>query len=272
MHNGGSAFLYKFIRSMKALVSELEPTSLVLIREGSPQHRYEIFEGYKAHRKVKEDDPELQEKWKELMALKEQLDEAIGMCLKDLEVTVLRHPKLEADDVAASLARWIASRGREAVVASTDGDFEQLLSCRRDGISVWDPSKKAYLSKPDHDPVVRKALQGDKSDGIPGVPGYGPKRAGAAARDLDFLADPLASLGEDGHATYERNLRLIRFFEMGDADWKKVEVSRGRWDPAALLVDYGYHGFGSLVEQKAYDAHCAAFGSLEAAELPPACR
>jgi DNA polymerase-1 len=264
--NEGTAFLFKFVRNLRALVAEHSPTSLVFVKEGSPAHRYELFKEYKGHRKIKENDPKLEEKWKELMSFKEKADEAIQFALKNLEVTVLRHARLEADDLIANYARFLAEKGEDVVVASNDKDFKQLLWEGHEHISVWDPGTKAFVEKPTVDPLIVKALSGDKSDNIPGIPGYGPKKAALAAADPDFARTfaESAQHSED----FARNVKLIEFAKMADEDWYRVEIQRGKWDPAALMIDFHTYGFTSLTKDKALQSYYDTFGDMVPAKLP----
>jgi 5'-3' exonuclease len=264
--NEGTAFLFKFARNLRALVAEHSPTSLVFVKEGSPAHRYELFKEYKGQRKIKEDDPKLQEKWAELMGFKEKTDEAILFALKNLEVTVLRHARLEADDLIANYARFLAEKGEDVVVASNDKDFAQLLFEGHERISVWDPGTKAFVAKPTVDPLIVKALTGDKSDNIPGIQGFGPKKALAAAADPDFarIYADCGPFAED----FARNVKLIEFAKMADEDWYRVEMQRGKWDPAALMIDFHTYGFASLTKDKALNAFYDTFGSMVPAKLP----
>jgi 5'-3' exonuclease len=264
--NEGTAFLFKFARNLRALVAEHSPTSLVFVKEGSPAHRYELFKEYKGQRKIKEDDPKLQEKWAELMGFKEKADEAILFALKNLEVTVLRHARLEADDLIANYARFLAEKGEDVVVASNDKDFAQLLFEGHERISVWDPGTKAFVAKPTVDPLIVKALTGDKSDNIPGIQGFGPKKALAAAADPDF-ARTYADCGPFAE-DFARNVKLIEFAKMADEDWYRVEMQRGKWDPAALMIDFHTYGFASLTKDKALQSYYDTFGGMEPAKLP----
>lgn len=269
--NEGTAFLFKFVRNLRALVGEHQPTSVVLVKEGSPAHRYELFKEYKGQRKIKEDDPKLEEKWKKLMGFKEKADEAIQFALKNLEVTVLRHARLEADDLIFNYVRFLADKGEDVVVVSNDKDFAQLLWDIKQRpapglVTVWDPGTKAFAKTPDVDPIIVKALTGDKSDNIPGVQGFGPKKALAAAADPDFAS----TYGDSGPFAedFNRNRKLIEFAKMADEDWYRVEMMRGKWDPAALMIDFHTYGFASLTKDKALQSYYDTFGDMVPAKLP----
>ncbi len=89
----------------------------------------------------------------------------------------------EADDVIAALC----TRGGhgQTVIVTNDKDIHQLCS---PSVVCFDPMRNRIT---DHDAVLAKwgvppvllramlALSGDASDGIPGVPGIGPKKAAA---------------------------------------------------------------------------------------------
>lgn len=88
-------------------------------------------------------------------------------------------PNKETDDVISMLAKLLGS----AVIISEDSDFLQLVS---DDVSIYcHNSKKFYssLTFSEYYPfspkqiALYKALVGDKSDGINGVPGIGPVNA-----------------------------------------------------------------------------------------------
>jgi len=269
--NEGNAFTFKFLRNLRALVAEIKPTSLVFVKEGSPVHRYEIFPDYKGNRKVKVDDPEAEKKWTELMALQEQVTEAVAFCTKNLEVTVLKHPMIEADDLIANVARSLAKDGKDCVIASNDKDFQQLLG-ESPHIRLYDTGKKEYVTTPGYNVLVYKALLGDKSDNVPGVPGFGPKKAIAAATKFGSLEFDLTQLlSPDSLSVYERNLKLLAFYSLDAAQvqngWRKVQVDRGHFDPAAVMIDFHMLNMASMAEEKTYARFCETFGSLKAAVL-----
>jgi 5'-3' exonuclease len=262
--NDGSAFTYKFIRNLHALIRIIKPTSLVMVKEGSPTHRYELFPEYKGHRRVKKDDPEVEKKWREIMELKEQIDEAVNFCLKNFEITIIKHPKCEADDLIANVARSLAKEGKSCVVASNDKDFAQLLFEDQTGlIKVFNIGTKQYTEKPEQDPLVIKSLQGDKSDNIPGIPGYGPKKAEKLAAAIKNGTFNLEHLGQEHYEIYQRNHKLVKFLELDQNAWHYVEVARGKYDPAGLLIDFCMLNMNSLAEEKTYNRICETFGSLK---------
>jgi DNA polymerase-1 len=89
----------------------------------------------------------------------------------------------EADDVIATLTHAATATGRPVACYSGDRDFLQLLDYPQ--VSIINPHRRRlaaaevtsrYRVAPGQWPDYR-ALTGDPSDNIPGVPGVGPKTA-----------------------------------------------------------------------------------------------
>lgn len=119
--------------------------------------------------------------------------------LRDVSVAVVTEPRYEADDLIASFTA--GGSGESYVVVSSDKD---LLALVRDDRTVdfYDPMKGVWVgagdvrSKFGVDPSQLYdyiGLVGDTADGIPGVPGFGPKTAGKLLREFDNL-DEIYSL------------------------------------------------------------------------------
>jgi DNA polymerase-1 len=114
-------------------------------------------------------------------------------------------PEYEADDVLATLARELTPQGCAPLVVTGDLD---LLQCARgparvhvlgrgkegrtyDEAAVWARFGVAPAELPDW-----KALAGDVTDDIPGVPGVGPKTASALVRRFGGVAGLLTRTDE----------------------------------------------------------------------------
>jgi DNA polymerase-1 len=117
-------------------------------------------------------------------------------------IPVEARPGEEADDLIAGAARLAEAAGLEVRILSSDRDLWALASER---VTILVPAPKGTFKEmtpaavetelgvaPDVVPSW-KALVGDSSDNLPGVPGVGPKTAAAllTGRTLDeLLADP----------------------------------------------------------------------------------
>lgn len=122
--------------------------------------RYKLWNGYKQHRKD----------------AKPVLLEAAKQAIRDTFKTYER-PGLEADDIVGILATHPTLIKGEKVIVSIDKDL-RTVPCW-----LWNPDVAASYSKitePEADANhFRQTLIGDTTDGYPGCPGIGPKKAEA---------------------------------------------------------------------------------------------
>jgi DNA polymerase-1 len=112
-----------------------------------------------------------------------QVDQA-KLVLALVGLRTLTAPGFEADDIIGTLAAMGVAAGIPSVIVSTDRDLQQLA---RPMVRVLIPGKAPLEIGPDevkerlgiapHRIVDWKALAGDPSDNIPGVPGIGSKTA-----------------------------------------------------------------------------------------------
>ncbi|HXU05447.1 MAG TPA: 5'-3' exonuclease H3TH domain-containing protein [Polyangia bacterium] len=209
------ALVYRAFFALPAMVtSRGEPTGalygfsvllLKLLRERRPKgisagldapaatFRHAAFAGYKASR-PRAPTP-LGQQLRRLPAL---LD-AFG-------ATSFSVPGFEADDVLATLARELAGAGERPLVVTGDLD---ALQCARDSTRVYVVGRGATAGRLYDEAAVWerfsvtpaelpdwKALVGDVTDEIPGVPGVGPQRAAQLVRRFGDVAGVLAGLNE----------------------------------------------------------------------------
>lgn len=149
-------------------------------------YRHELYEGYKAGRKGMPD--ELAE---QLPVMKNVLD-ALGIMRAEC-------PGLEADDIIGIMSANACERGESVVIVTGDRDELQLVNdcitvklavTKQTGSAdtVFTPEKVREKYTLDPSGLIDlKALMGDASDNIPGVPGVGEKTAEALLRDYKTL-------------------------------------------------------------------------------------
>ena len=201
-HVGG---ISGFLKSVGLAIRTFKPTRCILIFDGKggSQRRRKIYPEYKDNRRSMvrlNRTYDFKDKEDEEKAMRWQLI-TLAHLLTNLPVTVLAPPNVEADDVIAYSAQLVAERNGTAIVMSTDKDFLQLVS---DNIELWNPIKKKtynmetvveeYGIHPRNFAIFR-ALDGDKSDNIPGVKGIGlkslikkyPQLAKADVVDIDEI-------------------------------------------------------------------------------------
>jgi DNA polymerase-1 len=153
------------------VLRERQPRHLALVFDAKgPTFRHELYGDYKAHR------PPMPE------ALVAQLP-YIKKIIDALNLPALVQKGYEADDLIATLVR--RAREEDFAVEIISGD-KDLLPLVADGVDMWDPMKEvrydpaAIREKYGLEPgelVEVRALAGDASDNIPGVPGIGEKTA-----------------------------------------------------------------------------------------------
>ena len=137
----------------------------------------------------------------------EELVAQIPVCQKiteRLNIPVLMVPGFEADDVLGTLARQAKAAGCATVILSGDMDLLQLVdestvvqSSRRGSSEPMIYDVAAVRERFGFDPVRivdYKALRGDASDNIPGVPGIGEKSATALIQEYGTLDGVLAAV------------------------------------------------------------------------------
>lgn len=115
--------------------------------------------------------------------------ELINKCYKDAEsflklfhCKVMRVENCEADDVIYKLSEYFTSRGEEVNIVSSDKDLTQIIGFF-DGVTVYNPmsslNKKiepvTNFENYNKNIILEKAIVGDTSDNIKGIPGVGKK-------------------------------------------------------------------------------------------------
>ncbi len=141
-----------------------------------PTFRHKMFDGYKGTRKPMP--PELLEQ----VPLVQEL-------LKSMHIPILTLEGFEADDILGTTAKRMQAAGHEVTIVSGDRDLLQLADERirialpktvkgQTETTRYTPAEvEAEWGVTPQEFIDLKALMGDSSDNIPGVPGMGPKTA-----------------------------------------------------------------------------------------------
>ncbi len=167
--------VYGFTRMLFRLMDQYNPDSIfVAFDVSAPTFRHREYEEYKATRK------EMPEELRPQVTLLKEVLDAFGITRLELE-------GYEADDVIGTAARLAEQEGVCAWIVTGDRDSLQLVSDKtcvlltKKGIQETEKVdlehlKQEYKLNPEQIPEL-KALMGDSSDNIPGVPGIGEKTA-----------------------------------------------------------------------------------------------
>ena len=185
--------LYGFARFMGDMLERARPSHVAVAFDESlaSSFRNEIYPAYKANREPAPED------------LKQQF----GLCREFCRLMGLAEYAdgvYEADDIIGAIATRMRAQGHRSVLVTRDKDLAQLV---REGDEFWDfavDRRFGYSDIAGHFGVLPErmadylALTGDSVDNIPGVPGVGPKTAGALLQvfeSLDHLYENLDEVG-----------------------------------------------------------------------------
>ena len=180
--------------SMLAIVLASRPEYAIgAFDVGAPTFRSKEYKEYKAGRRAMPDD------------LRPQI-EKVRELLQAFSIPIYGIEGFEADDLIGTLSRIAEERGHAVTIVSGDLDCLQLVTdsvealVPRRGITdtfVYGPDqvRQRYGFEPAQ-LVDFKALRGDTSDNIPGVPGVGDKTAAKLVQDFGTIEALLERVDE----------------------------------------------------------------------------
>lgn len=230
--------VYGFTTMLLKILEEDQPDHLLVAFDaGKTTFRHETYQEYKGGRQ--KTPSELSEQFP---VLKELLD-AFGVKYYQL-------PNFEADDIIGTLATQAGEKGHEVKVISGDKDLLQLVndqitvSLTKKGITNVDTYTPSFLMEKMEvraDQIIDlKALMGDNSDNIPGVPGVGEKTAVKLLKQFDTLENLYENLDEVSGKKLKEKLETNR----GNAFMSQQLVTIERNAPIEVSVDtIGFEGY-----------------------------
>jgi DNA polymerase-1 len=186
---------FGFTNTLMEVLQKQKPTHIgVAFDTSAPTFRDEIFEEYKATRQETPEDirygtPKIKE------------------ILRGFNIPILELDGYEADDIIGTLAQQAEAKGFEVYMMTPDKDFGQLVTKK---IKLYKPAfmgnavdvmgPKEVCEKWDIDDVKQVievlGLQGDTSDNIPGIPGFGPKTAATLLKKYHSIEGIIAHADE----------------------------------------------------------------------------
>lgn len=166
-----TAGIYGFARELMRILEQEQPEYLAVAFDTGKTFRDKIFPAYKGTRAKMPDD------------LRPQI-ERIRQMVDVFDIPRLEMEGYEADDVLGSIAASAAKEGLGVKIITGDRDLLQLVNKRvavylagDDQNYITDEDVVRKLGVRPNQVVDYKAIVGDKSDNIPGVPGIGEKTA-----------------------------------------------------------------------------------------------
>ncbi|HRX09053.1 MAG TPA: DNA polymerase, partial [Candidatus Limiplasma sp.] len=226
-----------FFSMLFKAIADYKPDALcVMLDTHAPTFRHTLYDAYKAGRKPTPEE------------LKPQVP-MIHELLKAMNITVLSMEGYEADDLLGTAARLANQEGIHANILTGDRDALQLITKDTNVILTKKGISESLLLSPETMPkhyeytpeqaIDLKALMGDPSDNIPGVPGVGEKTA------LKLLAEYKTLDGVYAHADELKGKLGERIRENKD----KAELSRELGTicvTAPLTVDFSDCGIDDM--------------------------
>lgn len=246
--------IYGFLNILSRLLADHAPDEVAIAFDlKAPTFRHKLYQEYKGTRKSMP-----QELAEQLPVLKEIL-QALGFVLISRE-------GWEADDLLGTLALACKKRGDSCYIATGDKDSLQLVSPE---VTVLLASSKGGKSQTvvmdceavqaeygvlPHQLVDAKALMGDNSDNIPGIPGIGPKTALPWIATFGTLENLYQNIEDKSIKPSQRN-KLIQYREQAELSRELAEIRCDAPIPTEI---------GSYCKQQAdYQKTKQLFSSLE---------
>ena len=199
--------VYGFLNILfKILEEEQAGYAAVAFDLKAPTFRHKMYDGYKGTRK-----PMPLELHEQVPLMKEML--------QAMNVPVMELEGYEADDILGTVSRQMQQEGLAVVIVSGDRDLLQLATediliripkTKATGTEIENYYAKDVLAKYQVTPtqfIDLKALMGDASDNIPGVPGIGEKTATKIIKEFDSIENAYVHIEEITPARARENLR-----------------------------------------------------------------
>jgi len=271
--------VYGFAAIAMEIVRSLKPTKVVVAWDSrsSTTKRKELFKDYKAGRVKPGEDFYVQ------IPLLEELVRSLGWGFVECE-------NYEADDIIGTLALQADEEGDwETFIVSSDLDMLQIVDentrmyrilkgfSRLEELDVAGVEEKYGIKKAQF--LDLKALKGDASDNIPGVPGVGEKTAVKLLNEYGTLEGVYANLDkikgavqqklEAGKESAEMSYKLAKI--MTDAPVKLEEMPDLEIDRERIVAALKKLEFRSLIGKflKAQEGETSAKNASQGAQEAP---
>ena len=239
--------VYGFLSILFKLLDEEQPDYLAVAFDlHAPTFRHRTFDGYKGTRKG------MPEELREQMPLLKEV-------LQAMHIPIFEQEGFEADDILGTLSALAEKNGIVPVVVSGDRDLLQLAG---ETLKVRIPKTKGGRTETEDyyaadvqakygvtpaEFIDMKALMGDTSDNIPGVPGIGEKTAAKIITQYHDIETAIAHAAEikpkkasENLVAYQEQARLSKFLATIVRDMPL------EWDKESLKI-------GDMFNQTAYE-------------------
>lgn len=209
--------VYGFLNIMFKILDEEKPEYLTVTFDvHAPTFRHEMYADYKGTRK-----PMAEELRQQVPVIKE--------VLRAMDIEIIEQAGLEADDLLGTISCMCEAKGMDVSIISGDRDTLQLATehvkirvpkTKQGKTEVEDYNaaevKERYGVTP-KEFIDVKALMGDASDNIPGVPGVGEKTATKIIQDYQTIENAYEHADELKPPRASKNLKEY---------WEQAKMSK----------------------------------------------
>jgi len=246
-----------FLKSLQKTCNDFDPDEIIIAwdGQGGSQKRKDMDKGYKAGRKP----VRFNRRMFELSETEQENNKAyqhvrLMEYLNEMPIIQLIIDYVEADDIIAELVQHDKYRDYHKYIVSSDRDFFQLVG---DRTSLYRPIQKKLINKDDlisehgihpNNFALARAIAGDKSDNLDGVPRVGLKTVKSR---FPFMADEKVQTVET-LAEYCKNLdkkvsvhtKIIEHVDLIQHNYEIMQL----YDPlvggnAIRQIDYAVENF-----------------------------
>ena len=188
--------IYGFLNIMFKILEEEKPEYLTVAFDvHAPTFRHDMYAEYKGTRKPMADE------------LRQQVP-VIKEVLKAMNVRVIEQAGLEADDLLGTISKRCERQGLDVAIISGDRDLLQLATehvkiripktkqGKTEVEDYYSSDVKARYQVTPEEFIDLKALMGDTSDNIPGVPSVGEKTATKIITEYHSIENAYAHVDE----------------------------------------------------------------------------
>ena len=237
--------VYGFTNAFIRALSELKPTHVAITFDlSAPTFRHKMFDEYKAHRPPTP--PELRTQF-----------DRVRQVMSTFEVPIYELEGFEADDLLGTLSHQAEETNLSTVILTGDSDTLQLVSgttrvfmnssFQKSSIYDINAVKERYGGLGPEFVSEIKALQGDSSDNIPGIPGIGIKTAIKLLSDFGSIQGIYDHLEEVTPPRAKKNLAENK--AIADKSQILTKIIRD----APITLDLSAAEFGTFDRNKVVD-------------------
>jgi DNA polymerase I len=250
---GEFQIVYNFMRLLKGTVDDFQADKVYFVVDGKPKTRLDMYPEYKANRREEITDPEEIAYWE---SFHRQKRICLSLVREHIPVYTAYHKDYEGDDIIYTIAKHRTSLEDEVIIISSDTDFIQAVQ-ELDNVKLFNPIKREYREAPEYNYLSWKAMVGDRSDNIKGVPKIGKVRAERILKNGE-LNERLED--DNFNSAYSQSFSLIKLIDMKGVSG--MELNQAKFNYAELKRSFEEMSFASMLEENYAKSYQETFERL----------